>query len=338
MTRALRIGLAVWVVAACAQPDPVYQRTIYTFGTLASISLYDLPRDQAVTTANEIERTLARLNRDWYAWGDGTLGELNRMLARSPRVAIDAELAQLIGRAFEFQRQSQGLFNPAVGEYVELWGFHDSDAEASLPDQQDLNAIDSPLGVRLTREGDQFYIETDRPGIILDLGGIAKGAALGVCRDILLAANVKRALIDLGGDLIAISDSADPPFSIGVRDPRAAGVIALLQASGGEAVVTSGDYERFFDQANERYHHIIDPETGYPSVATAAVTVVDVDPIRADAAATALMVGGPLRFEALAEKLEVRYATLITADGQVLHTAAMAERVAAAGTSRGNSP
>lgn len=336
MTRALTLGFVVWLLAACAQPDPVYQRTIYTFGTLASISLYDLPREQAVETANELERTLARLNRDWYAWGDGTLGELNRALARSPKVAIDAELAELLRRAFEFQSISQGLFNPAVGEYVELWGFHDSDARASLPDQQDLNAIDSPRGVRLTREGEQFFIETDRPGIILDLGGIAKGAALGVCRDILLTAKVQRALVDLGGDLIVISDATDPPFSIGVRDPRAAGVIAVLQANGGEAVVSSGDYERFFDQAEERYHHIIDPETGYPSVATAAVTVVDLDPVLADAAATALMVGGSLRFHALSKLLDVRYATLITADGQVLHTEAMANRIALADSGSGS--
>ncbi len=321
------LGLAC-AALSCAPEPPPYQRTIYTFGTLASISIYDQPHAEASAAADDIEQALARLNRDWYAWGPGELGELNRSLADKEVVDISLELGELIGQALEFGEASDGLFDPTLGSLVELWGFHDSADEASVaPRAADIRALTEAIPVRVELDSEGARVIASATGVVIDLGGIAKGAALAECQEILARHGVRRALIDLGGDILAMSPANSQPFEIGVQDPRGDGAVAVIAAGRGEAVVTSGDYERFYDQDDERYHHIIDPKTGYPTAATAAVTVIANDPVLADAAATALMVGGIAKFEELTTNLGVELATLITVDGAVVHTEGMQARL-----------
>ncbi len=328
MTRGLVIASCLSILVACTSETPPYQRTIYTFGTLASISIYDVPRETAIEAADDIELALARLNRDWYAWGDGELGELNRTLATTTSARVSNDLGTLIREALRLSDASEGLFNPTVGSLVELWGFHEAgDDTGARPSATAIEARQQLISIALDGQGETMEITASASGAVIDLGGIAKGAALSLCRDLLAKHSVKRALVDLGGDLIALTPNDAEPFDIGVRDPRGEGAVAVIRAGAGEAVVTSGDYERFFNEDSERYHHIIDPATGYPSEAAASVTVISRDPVRADAAATAMMVGGVAQFEALAAALDIELATLMTVDGTIIHTDGMAERI-----------
>ncbi len=327
--RLAALAIAFGLLTACEAPREPYHRTVYTFGTLASIQLYDLPRERALEVANKIERRLSTLNKDWYAWGKGELGQLNRALANAEKVALSASLAALIQRSLELRDLSAGRFDPAIGSLVELWGFHDSGqkAPAQNPAAGDIQARAELLGIEVVQEDEQYYLQATRTGIVIDLGGIAKGAALAECARLLKAEGVRRALIDLGGDLIALSGPDQAAFRIGVKDPRDDALAGLIRAQDGEAVVSSGDYERYYEKADKRYHHIIDPETGYPTATAIAVTVISKDAILADAAATALMVAGPQHFEAVNAALGIKTAVLIAPDGEYYLTPDMRERL-----------
>jgi thiamine biosynthesis lipoprotein len=154
-------------------------------------------------------------------------------------------------------------------------------------------------------------------GVTIDLGGFAKGVAVDRAIALLHERGVDNAIVNAGGDLRAIGRRGDRPWKIGVRAPRGGGILAAIEISGDESVFTSGDYERFFDFQGRRFHHILDPRTGYPTLGLVSVTVVHDDAATADAACTALMVAGPERWPAVAKALGIRHVMVVDADGRV---------------------
>ncbi len=138
---------------------------------------------------------------------------------------------------------------------------------------------------------------------------------------------IRNGIVNAGGDLVVLGTHGDRRWRVGIRDPRKPKVLRTVELEARESIVTSGDYERFFTYQGKRYHHLLDPRTGYPVTDTASVTVIDNDPELADSAATALMVGGPALFAELPMQLGIRYALLITPDGEVLLTPEMRRRL-----------
>ncbi len=130
-----------------------------------------------------------------------------------------------------------------------------------------------------------------------------------------------------GGDLRAMGRRNGRAWRIGIRHPRRPGVIAGIDIDGDESVFTSGDYERFFEYQGVRYHHILDPETGYPAIGTVSLTVIASNGALADASATALFVAGPGEWPELAQALGIELVMLVAGDGHLEMTAAMARRV-----------
>ncbi len=166
-----------------------------------------------------------------------------------------------------------------------------------------------------------------RTFLLIDLGGIAKGAILEDSVQILRELGVNHAIVNIGGDLTVIGDVNGRPANIGIRSPVAEKPLASLDVAGGETVVTSGNYERYVEIGGQRYNHILDPQSGYPVEHTAAVTVVHDDAMLADAAATALMVGGAKEFDALTKAMDIEFALLIDASGDLRLTRSMDERL-----------
>jgi thiamine biosynthesis lipoprotein len=161
----------------------------------------------------------------------------------------------------------------------------------------------------------------------IDLGGIAKGALLEDGVALLEELGINDAIINLGGDLTVIGSVHQRRARVGIRSPTADSPIAFLDAASGETIVTSGNYERFVEIDGRRYTHILDPISGYPVTHTASVTVVHKDALLADAAATAMMVGGADEFDVLCRAFDIEYALLIDASGEVHLTSGMRERI-----------
>jgi thiamine biosynthesis lipoprotein len=318
------------------EPEPyTYQFT--AFAAPIRIDIIGGDRGRADEVVARIEAFLAAAGRDWYAWGDGELGAANAVLAGAGTVELSPDLAAIVARSLELAEASGGRFDPTVGTLVNLWGFDREErlvATTAAPPAEVVAAARAAAGGPGDVSLDGRRITARRP-LQIDLGGIAKGSALVRIRAELDAARIGSALVDLGGSsLLAVGQRGSRPWRIGLRHPREDALFAGVNLEPGESLATSGDYERYFKAGDRRYGHVIDPRTGAPATGAVTASVVDNDPELADAAATALLVGGAADFEGLVAQLGLRHALVITADGQLLLTPAMAERLAASNGGR----
>ncbi len=313
--------IALFLLAAC-EPAPTLRFEFYAIGTTVSLTFYDTGQMTATRATDDVEALLLSRGYDWYPWTNGELSDVNRALGRGEIPDISPELRVLLEDAARLERETDGRFNAAIGELVSLWGFDDvRDPPTAVPDAA---AIDAILERAPSLAG---FSEGRAEPIVIDLGGIAKGALLEASAELLTAQGIDDVIVSLGGDLLVIGKADGRLARIGIRSPFDDSVLGGLDVRPGEAVISSGNYERFFEIDGQRYHHIIDPATGYPVPHTAAVTVVHTDPVLADAAATALLVGGAEHFDTLVEKLDLEFALLIPSSGDVVLTAGLRERL-----------
>lgn len=164
------------------------------------------------------------------------------------------------------------------------------------------------------------------PGVRINVGGIAKGWACERVVDILRDAGVEHALVSAGGDTRLLGDRRGQPWLVGIRDPDDASGVVTRLALVDEAISTSGDYERYFDEDGVRYHHILDPATGRPTEGIRSVTVVGPDGTITDALSTTLFVLGPERGMALLDGLPEYDAVFIEAGHVVRLSSGLASR------------
>jgi FAD:protein FMN transferase len=235
----------------------------------------------------------------------------------------DPEILSVMRTALRVSAETGGAFDVTVFPLVEAWGFY-GDAPR-VPEPGALAESLARVGylqlelteTALTRSGDRAAI---------DLGGIGKGYAIQAAVEVLRSAGARAALVDAGGDLYALGQPEGRLWRVGVRDPRGDGVIAIFGVAD-RAVVTSGDYERVFQQDGRRYHHILDPRTGLPARGLTSVTIVSRDAVLADALATAVFVLGRVEGLALVERLPDAEALLIDEEGAVHTTTGLSDVV-----------
>ena len=322
--------LALPLLLAACEPHADLQTRFIALGTEVSITLYDVDDDRAQAIVGHVERRLTERGRDWYPWADGELARINAALAAGESIDVSADLAKLLRRAAEIETASDNRFNAGLGELSVAWGLvGDGRNTVRAPDPGRIaELVAARPGARQLRwDGDRLLgSDTERP-FVLDPGGIAKGFLLRESAAILAELPVDNFIINFGGDLLVHGQVHERAARIGIRAPGTRGAIATLDVDSGEAVITSGNYERFVEIDGQRYTHVIDPVTGYPVTGVVSVTVVDSDAALADAAATALMVGGSAEFDALCAALGIRYALLIPADGEPRLTDGMRQRV-----------
>lgn len=316
-------------LGACSKP-PLYQQQSYVFGTLVEVSIYGAPETQARQAAAEVLARFDQLHRKLHAWQPGPLAQLNLAFAQQNKTPVDAELATILSDATALSVQSGDVFNPAIGGLIALWGFQADVPRSSLPSAADI-AYWRKAAPRMT----DIHIEdgvawSDNPAVQLDLGGYAKGYALDEAARILKAHGIRNALVNIGGNLIALGQHGAQPWRIGIQHPRAAGMLATLDLHDGEALGTSGDYQRYFEVAGKRYSHLIDPRTGYPATDMQSVTIL-VDGARAgtrsDALSKPLFIGGAAQLADTAARLGVTRYLAVDAAGNKILSPALAPRV-----------
>jgi len=330
--------ICVFLLTGCG-PTPApdsHSYTIIALGTLVTVEIITADEPLALQARDQLQALLRELERDWYAFGDGELGRINAVLATGTPVQTTPELAALIKRSLNYRTMSDGLFEPVIGNLIELWGFANfaTQTEALTPptDAAIHDWRDNPaprLSVSVTGQ----TIQTTGP-VRLDLGGVAKGTVLVRATALLEQLSIHNAMVDAGGDLKVIGSRGKRPWRVGIRNPHADNILATVELKSGEAIVTSGNYERYFDHDGQRYNHVLNPLTGRPVEATAAVTVLHTDAELADAAATALMVAGPDRFDEIAARMGITTALLVNHRGELRMTSAMSQRLVLAATPR----
>lgn len=331
MRLAVTLLLLAAFLSSCSK-EPLYQSQSYVFGTLVDISIYGEPEDRAQKLAADIQQDFQRIHHQFHAWHpDSELSNLNQAFAAGKPITISAELAGMIGDADQWSEKSGELFNPAIGRLVRAWGFQ---RDEFAPVKVDETAIATLVKANPRMKDISIHenIATSRnPSVQLDMGGYAKGYALDRALAYLKQQGVRHALINIGGNIIALGKHGEHPWRIGIQHPRKPGPIATLDLLDGWAIGTSGDYQRYFELDGIRYCHIIDPRSGYPAQGTQAVTVLippgDKAGVMSDAASKPVFIAGLHGARRTIEAMGVQDVMMIDAKGNIFLTAGMAKRI-----------
>ncbi|MBP9712637.1 MAG: FAD:protein FMN transferase [Sterolibacterium sp.] len=330
LQRLCLILLACWLAACNPRPAPIVQQESFVFGTRVEVLVYGVSAERGNAAAAEVLREFDRLHRAYHAWQPSELTALNAAIARGQPAHVSTELAELIRNAQKIAAQGDNLFDPGIGHLIALWGFQSDEFKPVLPDRQKLAAwrASHPSIHNLHINGQQ--VSSDNPQVALDFGGYLKGVALDHAAALLKARGIHNALINIGGNLMALGSKGGTPWRVGIQHPRATTPLASLELHDGEAIGTSGDYQRYFMLDGQRYCHLLDPRTAQPVQETQAVTVL-IPPakdagMRSDAASKPLFIAGT-NWLAEARKLEVAAALRIDATGRVFVTPALQARL-----------
>jgi len=330
MYRALLFSLLLPVIflTGCSNTGTVFKDRFFAFGTLIEVSIYGVDPALATRASAQIEQDFLTMHSNWHAWQPGALSTTNEQLTTMQPFTPDPSVLPLLQEAGRLSQLSNGLFNPAIGNLIALWGFHDNALPAgTLPDTAAITTLveQAPDANDVTLTGTQLV--NHNPAVSYDLGAFAKGYAIDRAIERLREFGIQNAIINAGGDLRAIGQHGDRPWRIGIRHPRQNTILASLEIDGDTSVFTSGDYERFFEVDGKRYHHIIDPRSGYPADKTTSVTVIHDNAATADAATTALFVAGPDDWVEIARNMHIGLVMLISADDIIYMSPAMQSRI-----------
>jgi len=323
--------VAALVVAGCA-PRPGAERRVelLVFGSRAEIALRAANAAQADAALALVARRFTEFDSDWHAWRDSALTRFNAACAAGEPAQVPASIEHLVLRSQALAQASGGLFDPGMGALVRLWGFHTSDYPIRTPPPSTASIEAWRQAAPSVRQIDRLpdgRLRCRNPTIQLDFGAIAEGAALAVIAADLRAQGLRHALLNLGGDVLALGDAGGRPWRVAIRDPRG-GVLVTVALADGESLFSSGSYAKFREHSDgSRWPHLLDPRSGQPVQHSLAASVIDRDPELADAAATALMVGGPAEFEALCAALGIRQALLLDAQGRLWLSPALQARL-----------
>ncbi len=336
------VMLASTILLAACGKEPLYQEQGYVFGTLVEVSVYGAEEARAKQAVAAVMQEFQRLHNLLHAWKPSALSELNAALAQGKTKEVSSELAAMLKDAAQLSAQSGNLFNPAIGGMVQMWGFHADEFKPALPDQKKLSVLvaakpqmddltflsSNPNPLPVSGRGES--VSSRNSAVQLDLGGYAKGYALDNAAALLKQQGINNALINIGGNVMALGKHGDRSWRVGIQHPRQPGPIATLELHDGEAIGTSGDYQRYFEYGGKRYCHLLDPRSGRPAQGVQAVTVLTYG-VRAgvlsDATSKPLFVSGAKSWRAAAQKMNLTEALLIDGKGTVHLTTAMQKRL-----------
>jgi thiamine biosynthesis lipoprotein len=237
----------------------------------------------------------------------------------------DREILDLVALALQIAKDTDGAFDITVAPLLELWGFYSRSFR--LPGPEEIQRCLNLVGYsNLILSGTE--LQKKKADVKIDLGGIAKGYAIGQAAKVFRDHGVTSALMVAGGDIYALGKKADQLWKVGLRNPRGDGVLGYLEVQD-LAVMGSGDYERFFIHEGKRYHHIFDPKTGYPTEGLSGSFMVGPDPTVANAWNTAIFVMGPEKGLNLVERIPGMEAVMVTTSGQIIYSSGLAHALKA---------
>lgn len=272
--------------------------------SMGTIAVYDSYSKENVDEEAKIVRAaFDEVSKELSVFSQSSaLSRLNQegVLVIPAAASSNTNLLKVLTFALEVARSTDGAFDPTINPLMRLWGFRKDTREAVMPSDDALRAALNCVGFRhisiSTNSNSSVTIKLLHPGVELDLGGIAKGYAVDLAYERLVKAGATNFLLNLGGNIrvCGVPSKNRTSWSIAIRDPaspdRTTGEIIELHS--GEAVATSGSYERYVVIDGKQYSHIIDPRTGLPVERTDSVTVIAPSAILADALSTARFVDG----------------------------------------------
>ncbi|GCF94591.1 FAD:protein FMN transferase [Enterococcus florum] len=266
--------------------DVPEQQEGFFLDTYIQIKIYD--RDKRSVLEQAFQQ-VEKLDKQLSSYRAGSeIDQVNQSAGQKP-VKVSKKTFELVKTAYEYSKQSEGLFDLTIGPIVQLWRVGTD--EARKPTQEEIDAALIKVDyqkVQLNETEQSVYLKES--GMSLDLGGIAKGFISDQIAAMLREAEVTSAILDFGGNIIVIGKNpSGKAWTVGIQDPKEPSkVIGTIQATD-QAVITSGNYQRYSEFEGQRYHHLMNPQTGYPfESGVASVTVVASNATQGDALSTTL--------------------------------------------------
>ena len=296
--------ISLSALSCSQQKDSVYKKTMPLMDTVVSISVVSDAKDAA---EKAIDASFEKIDRfgnliNFYA-EKSELSEINRN-AGIQKTKVSPETLDLIEKAIAVSERSGGAFDPTIGPIVKLWDFLNKKKPADEEIRRALPLVDY-RNVIIDKTDATVFLK--KRGMMLDLGGIAKGYAADLAVASLIESGMQAGLVSIAGDIRTFGLKPDKkPWAIGIKNPRQTSekdeLIATIGLSD-KAISTSGDYERYFMEDGMRLHHLLDPKTGYPATACRSVSIVTDRAVNTDAFSTAVFILGPEKGMTLAREL-----------------------------------
>lgn len=268
-------------------------------GTTASITVYGRDGSDIIDGIMKVENDLDKNVISWREEGS-EVWNVNHFYKAGEDYQISDELAYILEKTLDISKDNGDLLDITIRPLAEVWGIESGSTE--IPAQTDIDAalanVDVTQVTCITAQSgsdDQAYVNIARDGMSLDFGAVGKGYGCDIATNYLKGTSATGACVALGGSIMVYGSKPDgSDWKIGVKDPRAGegSVLGVISANSGETlfVSTSGDYEKYFEKDGKRYHHILDPKTGYPAWKhTIAATVVCDNGLLSDALSTLCM-------------------------------------------------
>ncbi len=283
-------------------------------GTEVSVHLWSDDPEAGREALEEVFREASRIDRLMSTYKDESeISKINREAAAGP-VAAGDELFDLVRRSLDISVLTHGAFDITYDSVGRHYDFR----ARQRPDEKTVEAERQLIDYRLVRlDQAAGTVSFAREGVRINLGGIAKGYVVERGVDILRQRGIANAIVTAGGDSRLLGDRRGRPWMVGIRDPRKDGEVAISLPLADEAISTSGDYERYFDEDGIRYHHIIAPSTGQPAGGVHSATVIGPDAVITDALSTSVFVMGVHRGLTLIGTLPDYESIVIDAAGRV---------------------
>jgi FAD:protein FMN transferase len=307
----LAAAAAVLLAASCGFPgEKLRKKTRFLMDTYVTIQVPGGEKEIAI-----IDKALDRMEEVDRKFSMNDPGSILYEFNNKGTPVTDPEIIRIMKRAVRVSELSGGKFDVTVYPLMKLWGFYDT---MRLPSKGEIKQALKNVGYKYLaiKEG---KMTKAKEGVAVDIGGIAKLYALEEGANVLKKAGVKTALIDAGGDIYAIGKYKGKDWKIGIRNPRGDGVIGALDVSD-MLVISSGDYERYFEKDGVRYHHLMDPATGYPARGLSSVTILCRNPETADGLSAAVFIMGMKKGFELAKKQGNFEAIAVTEDQKVFYS------------------
>jgi FAD:protein FMN transferase len=319
-------------LTACTKEPTLFNTQSYVFGTLVDISIFGETEAESQRISGDINRQFQLLHNRLHAWRPSEITAINYAFGRGTiPITVKPDVAAMIAEATELSKQSGGTFNPAIGGLLNAWGFERDEFNAVDMKKEVIDAWleAKPQMSDIVIENNKIH--SNNPNVKLDFGGYAKGYALDIALKTLHQNGVKNALVNIGGNIIALGQHGANPWRVGIQHPRQPNAIATLDLPSGWAIGTSGDYQRYFELKGKRYCHIINPTTGMPTQNVQSVTVL-IPPqanagVLSDVASKPIFIAPPQQRLAAAKQMQIKNFLVIESEQSIQVSQEMAHKL-----------
>jgi thiamine biosynthesis lipoprotein len=312
--------LSIVLLFSCSSRRSMYQKSEPLMDTLVTVTVVSNSADQAGRAIQSAFSTIGRFgDRINFFSASSELSDINRNAGIRP-VKVSPDTLDVIEKAVYVSQKSGGAFDATVGPETSLWDFHKKTKPSDEQIRKNLHLVNY-RNIIVDKEKSTVFLR--EKGMLLDLGGIAKGYAADLAVADLKRNGITAGIVANAGDIRVFGRKPDgSPWNVGIENPRHESdsdeIIAKVKLAD-RAISTSGDYQRYFILDGKRYHHLIDPATGYPAYGCRSVSVITDRGVFTDAFSTAVFVLGPEKGMKLVREMGMD-AVIVKSDGTIMTT------------------